>query len=141
MDYLVLKWIHILSSTVLFGTGIGLAFFFFAAHRGCDLSAIRFATRLVVQGDLAFTTPAGIVQLLSGFALVWFLVSLRTGRGIARFTAGSGSVKLSLERHRPHHLRMLIPLNQTLRTALRQPFGKSWPPTQRTPIVLRATAG
>ena len=25
--YLLLKWVHILSSTILFGTGIGIAFF------------------------------------------------------------------------------------------------------------------
>ena len=30
MEYLALKWIHILSSTVLFGTGIGSAFYLLA---------------------------------------------------------------------------------------------------------------
>ncbi len=87
MDYyLTLKWIHILSSTVLFGTGVGLAFFFFVAHRIRRLSAIRFATRTVVLGDFLFTAPSGVVQLASGFALVfdlgldltkpWLLLSL-----------------------------------------------------------------
>jgi len=70
MDYLTLKWIHILSSTVLFGTGIGLAFYFFAAHRLGDLPAIKFTTRLVVLGDLLFTTPAGIIQIISGTLLI-----------------------------------------------------------------------
>lgn len=70
MDYLVLKWIHILSSTVLFGTGIGLAFYFFAAHRMRNFAAIQFTTRMVVLGDLLFTTPAGIVQILSGVLLI-----------------------------------------------------------------------
>jgi len=32
MDYLTLKWIHILSSTLLFGTGLGIAFFMWVAH-------------------------------------------------------------------------------------------------------------
>lgn len=70
MDYLVLKWIHILSSTVLFGTGIGLAFYFFAAHRMRNLASIQFTTRMVVLGDMLFTTPAGIVQILSGVLLM-----------------------------------------------------------------------
>ena len=70
MDYLVLKWIHIVSSTVLFGTGIGLAFFFFAAHQIKDLAAIKFATRMVVLGDLIFTTPSGVVQIISGALLI-----------------------------------------------------------------------
>lgn len=86
MDYLILKWIHIVSSTVLFGTGIGLAFFFFAAHRRDDLGAIRFATRLVVTGDAIFTAPSGLVQIATGLALShelglpltepWLLVAL-----------------------------------------------------------------
>ncbi|MEM8630208.1 MAG: DUF2269 domain-containing protein [Pseudomonadota bacterium] len=73
MEYLTLKWIHVVSSTVLFGTGIGLAFFFFAAHRMRDLPAIRFATQMVVRGDTFFTLPAGLVQIASGLALVWLL--------------------------------------------------------------------
>ena len=70
MEYLVLKWIHIISATVLFGTGIGLAFFFFAAHQLKEITAIKFATRMVVIGDLIFTTPAGVVQIISGTLLI-----------------------------------------------------------------------
>ncbi|WP_299919650.1 DUF2269 domain-containing protein [uncultured Roseobacter sp.] len=70
MEYLVLKWIHIVSSTVLFGTGIGLAFFYFAAHKAKNLAAIKFATQMVVLGDLIFTTPSGFVQLISGALLI-----------------------------------------------------------------------
>jgi uncharacterized membrane protein len=33
MDYIVVKWVHILSSTILFGTGIGSAFYLFMANR------------------------------------------------------------------------------------------------------------
>ena len=86
MDYLTLKWIHIVSSTILFGTGVGLAFFYFVAHWLRDLSAIKFATRTVVWGDLLFTTPAGVVQIATGFLLLrelqipidepWLLISL-----------------------------------------------------------------
>ena len=51
MEYLVLKWIHILGATVLFGTGIGTAFVLFIANRNGNLEGIRFATRYVVLAD------------------------------------------------------------------------------------------
>jgi len=70
MDYLLLKWIHILSSTILFGTGIGSAFYMFMANRRKDIAGIYFATRHVVIADWLFTTPAVIIQLLSGLYLV-----------------------------------------------------------------------
>lgn len=69
MGYLILKGIHIVRSTVLSGTDNGLPFFFFAAPRGSDIGAIRFATRLVVTGDHIFKAPAGLVQLATGLAL------------------------------------------------------------------------
>jgi len=70
MDYLTLKYIHIISSTILFGTGIGSAFYMFMANRRKDISAIYFATRHVVIADWMFTTPSVIIQLLSGIALM-----------------------------------------------------------------------
>lgn len=70
MEYLILKWVHILSATVLFGTGLGLAFFLFLANRSKDLASITFALRYVVLGDWLFTAPAGIVQLITGLWLV-----------------------------------------------------------------------
>lgn len=69
MDYLLLKWIHILSSTILFGTGIGSAFYMFMANRRKDIAGIYFATRHVVIADWVFTTPSVIIQLLTGIAL------------------------------------------------------------------------
>jgi uncharacterized membrane protein len=33
MSFLVLKWLHVLGATVLFGTGAGIAFFLLRAHR------------------------------------------------------------------------------------------------------------
>ena len=70
MDYLLIKWIHILSSTVLFGTGVGSAFYLFMANRRKDVASIYFATRHVVIADWLFTTPAVILQLLTGMVLV-----------------------------------------------------------------------
>lgn len=70
MDYLLLKWVHIISSTLLFGTGIGSAFYMFTANRRKALPGIYFATRHVVIADWLFTAPAVVVQLLTGILLV-----------------------------------------------------------------------
>lgn len=67
--YLLLKWIHVLSSVLLVGTGFGTAFFMFFANRCGDVGTQANVSRLVVRADWWFTTPAGIVQPLTGFAL------------------------------------------------------------------------
>ncbi|MGC3981635.1 MAG: DUF2269 domain-containing protein [Steroidobacteraceae bacterium] len=69
MTYLILKCLHIISSTILFGTGIGSAFYLLMANRSRDLASIRFATRYVVIADYIFTAPAVIVQPITGYAL------------------------------------------------------------------------
>lgn len=68
--YDLLKTVHILSSTLLFGTGLGTAFFMWSTHRSGQLPAIAVAARLTVRADLLFTTPAVIVQPLSGYLLM-----------------------------------------------------------------------
>ncbi|QDQ26520.1 DUF2269 domain-containing protein [Chitinimonas arctica] len=70
MDYLALKWLHILSATFLFGTGFGTAFYMFVANRSGNVQAIAVVSRWVVRADWWFTTPAVIVQPLSGYALI-----------------------------------------------------------------------
>lgn len=70
MDYLLLKTIHILSSTVLFGTGIGTAFQMWKAHRDGDVHPIAAVNRNVVLADWLFTTPAVIIQPLTGWLLM-----------------------------------------------------------------------
>ena len=67
--YLMLKTVHILSSVLLVGTGFGSAFFLFFANRSSSVQAQAVVSRLVVRADLWFTTPAAIVQPLSGIAL------------------------------------------------------------------------
>ncbi len=69
-DFVLLKVVHILSSTLLFGTGLGTAFFMWFTHRSGQIEAIAVATRLTVRADLLFTTPAVIVQPLSGYLLM-----------------------------------------------------------------------
>jgi len=66
MEYLVVKVIHIVSSVLLVGTGFGTAFYLFFANRSGSVEAIAVVSRLVVRADWWFTTPAVIVQPLSG---------------------------------------------------------------------------
>ena len=68
--YLTLKWIHILSSVVLVGTGLGSAYYMFFANRSRDLAAQAVVTRLVVQADWWFTTPTVLLQPATGLAMV-----------------------------------------------------------------------
>jgi uncharacterized membrane protein len=70
MTYIVVKLVHILSATVLFGTGIGSAFYLFMANREKNVAGIYFATAHVVIADWLFTTPAIVIQLVSG---LWLL--------------------------------------------------------------------
>ncbi|MEY4463893.1 MAG: hypothetical protein RLZZ81_864 [Pseudomonadota bacterium] len=70
MDYLFIKTIHIISSTILFGTGIGTAFFMWWANKTGDLNAKAYAARTTVIADLLFTTPTVIIQPVSGIILV-----------------------------------------------------------------------
>jgi uncharacterized membrane protein len=70
MDYLLVKWIHILSATVLFGTGLGSAFYLFMANRKGDVTNIHFAASHVVIADFCFIAPAVVVQLATG---LWLL--------------------------------------------------------------------
>jgi uncharacterized membrane protein len=73
MDYIFLKWIHVVSSTILFGTGIGSAFYMFMANRQKDTNLIYFTIRNVVIADFIFTTPAVIIQLVTGLWLMYIL--------------------------------------------------------------------
>ncbi|MFL6650159.1 MAG: DUF2269 family protein [Sulfurifustaceae bacterium] len=66
MDYLVLKWLHILSATFLFGTGLGSAFYMFFANRTRNVQAISVVAGYVVIADWLFTAPTVIFQPLSG---------------------------------------------------------------------------
>ncbi len=69
--YLIAKWLHILSSTVLFGTGMGTAFQMVWAMRTDRVETIHSVASGVVVADWIFTTPAGIIQPLTGLWLLF----------------------------------------------------------------------
>jgi uncharacterized membrane protein len=69
MDYLTVKYIHILSSTLLFGTGLGSAFYMFFTTRSGDVHAIAVVSRRVVWADWLFTAPTAVIQPATGIYL------------------------------------------------------------------------
>lgn len=71
MTYLVVKWVHILSAVLLFGTGLGSAFYKFMADRNGSLEAIALTNRHVVLADWIFTTPTVLLQPATGMAMVY----------------------------------------------------------------------
>jgi uncharacterized membrane protein len=70
MLYEVVKTVHILSATILFGTGLGTAWFMWRANRSGHAGVIVATARNVVLADWLFTTPAIILQPLSGLWLI-----------------------------------------------------------------------
>jgi uncharacterized membrane protein len=83
MTYLVVKWLHVLSSTILFGTGIGSAYYMFCTSRTRDARAVAVVVRHVVLADWLFTTTTIIVQPLTGLYLVHLADIPLTARWIA----------------------------------------------------------
>jgi len=67
--YLWIKLVHILSATVLFGTGMGTAFFMLKAYLSRNEHAMKVTTNTVVMADWIFTTPAVVIQLATGLWL------------------------------------------------------------------------
>lgn len=70
MTYTTLKTLHLLSMVLLFGTGLGSAFYKWMADRSGNLAHIAVTNRHVVLADWWFTTPTVIFQPLSG---LWML--------------------------------------------------------------------
>lgn len=80
MEYLVLKWLHILSSTLLFGTGIGSAFYLLVTVTSGDMRLVAHVARWVVRADWLFTATTAIAQPLTGLWLVHVIgLPLSTG--------------------------------------------------------------
>lgn len=83
MDYMIVKWIHVVGSTLLFGTGVGSAFYLLAATLTRDSRAVAMTSRHVVIADWLFTTSTAILQPVTGYMLMrianfsWELAWLR----------------------------------------------------------------
>ena len=70
MAYEIGKWLHVLSSTVLFGTVIGSAYYMFCTCLRGEPALVAHVARLVVIADWIFTTTTIVLQPLTGLWLV-----------------------------------------------------------------------
>ncbi len=73
MSYSILKTLHILSMVLLFGTGLGSAFYKWMADRSGNVNHIAITNRHVVLADWIFTMPTVIFQPISGLWMVYLL--------------------------------------------------------------------
>lgn len=71
--YSTLKFVHIISATLLFGTGLGSAFYMYMAYRTDNMKVIAATNRIVVIADFIFTTPTVIIQLVTGLYLLKYI--------------------------------------------------------------------
>jgi uncharacterized membrane protein len=70
MDFhLILKLAHVIGACVLFGTGLGIAFFMWMANRTADPAVIAGTARIVVIADMIFIATAVIAQPITGASL------------------------------------------------------------------------
>lgn len=86
MLFLTLKTIHIVSAFLLFGTGLGSAFYKYMADRSGKLEHIVVTNKNIVLADWIFTTPTVIIQPVTGLWMAdllnlplttpWIMISL-----------------------------------------------------------------
>lgn len=70
MSYLLFKWLHVVFSTLIFGTGIGSAFYLFVSSLRRDAVVVAGIARIVVWADWLFTATTAVLQPLTGLWLV-----------------------------------------------------------------------
>ncbi|MBL0420005.1 DUF2269 domain-containing protein [Ramlibacter sp. AW1] len=71
--YPLVSWIHVVSSTVLFGTGVGSAFYLLVSTMQRDVAVVAAVSRQVVWADWLFTTTTAVLQPLTG---AWMVLRL-----------------------------------------------------------------
>ncbi|WP_019905355.1 DUF2269 domain-containing protein [Methylobacterium sp. 77] len=70
MDHIdVLRWLHVIGATILFGTGIGIAFFMTMADCTGRAGLIAHVAGTVVVADTIFTAIAAVFQPVTGWLL------------------------------------------------------------------------
>jgi uncharacterized membrane protein len=69
MLYLCLKYLHVTAAIFLFGFGMGSYLYLVAANRSRSPEVIAHVAGMVVRYDTWITTPAGFLQLATGYWL------------------------------------------------------------------------
>lgn len=70
-SYFIIKSLHIFSSTILLGTGLGIAFFMLRSSVTENVHEKLYAIRNAVLADFLFTIPAVTVAPITGAWLIW----------------------------------------------------------------------
>jgi uncharacterized membrane protein len=135
--YLVWKWLHIVSSTVLFGFGAGTAWYFWNAHLTGDPVLISRIGRMVIRADWIFTGTSGFLQPVSGVALAhlagfsllesWLVAAY--GLYAIAFLCWAPVVRLQIKAQRLAQAAAEkgVPLGQDYRRTMRLWFALGWP--------------
>jgi uncharacterized membrane protein len=66
-----LKIIHVISASLLFGTGLSTAAYLWLSTRTRRVSLLVDSTKYIVLADWLFTMLAGIIQPITGFAMIY----------------------------------------------------------------------
>lgn len=73
MSYEVVKFVHLIGMVLLLGAGGGSAYYKYMTDRYGSLDSIVLMNRHIVLADWLFTTPAVIIQPISGMILASML--------------------------------------------------------------------
>lgn len=135
--YLVIKWLHMVSSTVLFGTGAGIAFFFVRAQRTGDVGIIASVARDVVLADMVFTATAVVLQPVTGIALAllggfplsspWLLLSIALYLAVGCCWLPVVSLQIRMRNLATHAANHNLPLPLVYQFYYRRWFALGWP--------------
>jgi uncharacterized membrane protein len=109
MTYIVVKWLHVLSSTILFGTGIGSAYYMFFTSLSGDARSVARVIGLVVVADWVFTLTTIVLQPVTGLFLAHLAQIPLTSRWILwstvlYFVAGACWIPVVMIQIRMHRL-------------------------------------
>jgi len=109
MTYVVVKWLHVLSSTILFGTGIGSAYYMFFTSLSGDARSVARVVGLVVIADWVFTLTTIVLQPVTGLILAHLAQIPLTSRWILwstmlYFVAGACWIPVVMIQIRMHRL-------------------------------------
>ena len=70
MIRMVFLGLHILSASVIFGTGVGIAFFMVRAKQTGDAATVAVVSKMVVTANFVFTAIAFVVQPITGIGIL-----------------------------------------------------------------------
>ena len=135
--FLLVKWVHVLSSTLLFGFGAGTAWYLWNAHLSGDPATFARVGRMVVRADWIFTGGSGVLQPLSGLWLAqlggypltasWLVVAY--GLYVLAFACWAPVVWLQIRAQRLAQAAAQAgtPLGEDYRRTMRWWFALGWP--------------